>query len=342
MTAPEHASHSAVPATELRSAIQQELRRVLSSHATISHLHRRPSPYRSSFALEELDVTLEGGSTLELMIKHTGPDALQEEARVAKPRLLCDPLREIEVYRGLLATAPLGTANYYGSAVDETNGSHWLLVERVRGVELYQVGDLTLWKEASRWLAKAHARFAELGPTAASGRLIAHDDAYFRGWIGRASEFARNGPDVKRRSIEALAPAYDRAVECLLAVPPTVIHGEFYASNVLIARPPDPPRVCPIDWEVAGFGPGVIDLAALTTGWGGNARRAMELAYWAALRPPYEWSGSQASFAEAVDHARLFLAVRWLGWAPWSWTPPVEHRHDWLREARALADRIGA
>jgi thiamine kinase-like enzyme len=99
--------------------------------------------------------------------------------------------------------------------------------------------------------------------------------------------------------------------------------------------------VCPIDWEAAGFGPGLIDLAALTTGWKAAARNAMERAYRAELQPPYEWTGSEAGFAEAVDRARLHLAVRWLGWAPSSWIPPAEHQHDWLGEALALADRIG-
>jgi hypothetical protein len=32
--------------------------------------------------------------------------------------------------------------------------------------------------------------------------------------------------------------------------------------------------------------------------------------------------------------------VQWLGWAE-GWTPPAEHRHDWLGEGIALAERLG-
>ena len=40
-----------------------------------------------------------------------------------------------------------------------------------------------------------------------------------------------------------------------------------------------------------------------------------------------------------LDWCRLHLAVRWVGWAP-SWSPPREHRHDWLREALSLAEEV--
>ena len=342
MSGGERAGGSAPPDAELHDALQRALRRSTSERATIVAIERRPSAYRTSFAVEELDVTLEGGSRLALVFKDTGPQALREEARVAKPKLLYDPLREIEVYRGLLAGAGLGTATYYGSVVDEAGSRYWLFIERVRGVELYQVGELAVWEAAARWLARMHSRFAALGADAASERLIAHDARYYRRWIDRASEFARQGAEERRRRVQSLAPSYDRVVECLLGLPATMIHGEFYASNVLAAKPPEPPRVCPIDWEVAGFGPGLIDLAALTTGWEAGACEAMERAYRAELRAPYEWTGSETRFAEAVDCARMHLAVRWLGWAPASWVPPEEHRHDWLGEALALADRIGA
>ena len=276
-----------------------------------------------------------------VMLKDVGSGALPEQAKVAKPELLYDPLREIEVYRGPLANAGLETAAYYGAAVSQAEGRYWLFIERVRGVELHQIGELAVWEDASSWLGRAHSRLSYLGADAAGGRLVAHDARYYRRWIDRALEFARGGPEARRRQVESLAPAYERAAERLLALPATVIHGEFYSSNVLVARPPERPRVCPIDWEVAGFGPGLIDLAALTTGWDARGREAMERAYRAELQEPYEWTGTDARFGRALDSARLHVAVRWLGWAPPSWIPPDEHRHDWLGEALGLADRIG-
>ena len=34
----------------------------------------------------------------------------------------------------------------------------------------------------------------------------------------------------------------------------TFIHGEFYASNVLVNITGGKLRVCPVDWELAGWG----------------------------------------------------------------------------------------
>jgi Ser/Thr protein kinase RdoA (MazF antagonist) len=329
-----------VSTSELHSTLERLLPEALGRPCRVGELRRRPSSYRTSFPLEELDVALTDGTRLELVMKDGGRAALREDARLAKPGLLYDPVREIEVYRGVLAPQRMGTARYYGSVVDAAGDRYRLFIERVRGVELYQVVDLELWKEAARWLGRAHSRLAALGPSAARGRLVVHDADYFARWFDRALELAAS--ESARRRIERLGGEHGRATESLLAQPPTVIHGEFYASNVLVSPGESATRVCPIDWEVAGYGPGVIDVAALTTGWDPDQSRAMEAAYRESLTPPYgAWSGTDDDLSDAVDWARLHLAIRWLGWAPCAWTPPAEHRRDWLAEAEALADRLG-
>jgi thiamine kinase-like enzyme len=89
--------------------------------------------------------------------------------------------------------------------------------------------------------------------------------------------------------------------------------------------------VAPVDWEVAAVGPGLTDLAALVGGWSDQGREAIAAAY---------ASVADASLA-SLDYARLQLALKWLGWAPPSWTPPEGQRHDWLVEALELAERLG-
>jgi hypothetical protein len=59
----------------------------------------------------------------------------------------------------------------------------------------------------------------------------------------------------------------------------------------------------------------------------------MARAYFEAARRP---GGSWDEWRADLDAARLLICVQWLGWAP-GWTPPAEHRHDWLAEARQLA-----
>jgi hypothetical protein len=327
---------------EVAAALERELRQSVSPRATITALRRRPSAYRTSFPIEELDVTLDDGRHLELILKEGGRGSLREDARRAKPMHLYDPQREIEVYRSALASQGLGTATYYGAAVEAERDRYWLFIERVRGAELFQVGERGLWVDAARWLARAHSRFAsDAGLGAARAHLVGHDAAYYAGWLVRAREFATADPE-RRRRIDGLAAAHELAVDGLLNLEPTMIHGEFYASNVIVAAGGDATRVCPVDWEVAGLGPGVIDLAALTAGWEDEAAREMESAYLKELEPPYEWEAGANGFRRAVDWARLHLAVRWLGWAPREWDPPAEHRRDWLEEAEGAAGRLGA
>ena len=77
-------------------------------------LHRRPSAYRTSCALEEVDVELDDGSRIELMFKHLARAALSPQARDAKPPFVHDPLREIELYREVLDGAGFGTPRFHG------------------------------------------------------------------------------------------------------------------------------------------------------------------------------------------------------------------------------------
>ncbi len=299
-------------------------------------MRRRPSDYRTSFPLEELDLTLEDETELRLIFKDLAWAALDEGARLAKPEFLHDPLREPAVYSSVLAPRNLGP-RYYGSAIDPGAGRYWLFVERVEGRELYQVGDLELWCAVASWLGEMHSSLAgDLARHAECGRLIEYDQHYYRRWIERAREFAAAPGQPKSRSeaLASIADRYDTAIEGLLELPRTVIHGELYASNVLVAGEAPVPRVCPVDWELAASGPGLVDLAALISGgWAEEDREAIVSAY--------RFAPGIAAFShDQLDLARLHLAVQWLGWASPSWIPPEGQRHDWLDEALRLAEAL--
>jgi Ser/Thr protein kinase RdoA (MazF antagonist) len=320
---------------DLRQALERAL--VEAGVAAPSQIERRPSEYRTSFPLERLELTLEDGSELCLAFKRLEWDALTAEARLAKPEFLHDPLREPAVYATLLASSARGAPRYYGSLAEPEAGRHWLFVEWVEGRELYQVGERGLWEAAAAWLGTMHRRFGEdLDRHTASGRLLDYDRAHYRRWIDRARSFAGapHQAPARRRSIGWLAPRYEAASEELLALPRTVIHGEFYASNVLVAGEPASPRVAPVDWELAASAPGAIDLAALVSGgWSDEDRAAIAAAY-------RTTAGPLSSSARELDLARLHLAVQWLGWADPSWSPPPGQRQDWLGEALSLAEGL--
>ncbi len=331
---------------ELCVALEAALSRRSGAQRRVAGLERRPSAYSTSFAIEELGVRLDDGTRLRLLFKDLSRHALLENARRVKPAFLYDPLREIETYRSILEPNRLGTATCYGAFVDHRAGHYGLFLEKVPGVELYQVGDFATWQKVARWLATMHARFAgETERLARAAPLLRYDAEFYRLWIQRArTSWGRAEPsqpgDV-RSGMERLARSYDRVVERLATLPVTFIHGEFYASNVLVHETEGKLRVCPIDWEMAAVGPGLIDLAALTAGgWNADEKKALALAYHAALAPRDGWPPASEEFLTALDHCRLHLAVQWLGWAS-GWSPPPEHTQDWLGEALSLAGKLG-
>lgn len=310
---------------ELRAGLEAALAET--GHPPPARIARRPFEYRTSFPIEALDVTLPDGTELRMLFKQLGWDTLDGLTRAAKPEFLHDPLREPTVYSSLLEHAQLGTPRFFGSVPERS----WLFVELVDGVELYQVGDLGLWQETARWLARMHERFApDVDRHRAAGRLLDYDHAYYRRWIDRARGFADAYEDATERqqTLAWLAERYDSAIEELTALPTTVIHGELYASNVLVDARGNAPRICPVDWELAAVGPGLVDLAALVSGgWSDEDRQAIVSAY-----------GDVPG--RDLGLCRLHLAVQWLGWAPAEWKPPEGHRHDWLREAVQLAEAL--
>ena len=300
--------------------------------APVVALRRTPSAYRTSFALDELDVALADGRHLELVLKDVSRGALHATAQAAKPAFLYDPEREPSVYRDVLAGARLGTPRLQGAVAER----RWLLLERVAGVELYQVGRRATWEHVARWLGRMHDRLRN-----ASGApcLIRYDAAFYARWPRRAIEFAhRRGDERALAVLEPIVARYDElVVERLLALEVTFLHGELYAANVLVDDAERPRRVAAVDWEQAAAGPGLVDLAALTSGgWRERDRAAIVAAYRAARAAG---GAPEVGGADALEACRLHLAMQWLGWAP-DWRPPAEHRHDWLGEAAAAARRL--
>lgn len=300
--------------------------------ARIERVERVASPYRTSFALEDVVVRLDDGRTMDLIFKDVSKGSLSGSAKGAKPAFLHDPLREIETYRQILDPAALGTARVYAAEVDPDHGRYWLFLEKVAGVELYQVGERSTWERVAGWLGRMHVVLEAFSGRADDAHLLRYDDAFYRGWLERARTFHPSVATLKR-----LERTYDTVVDRLVSLPTSVIHGEFYASNVLVETDGPAFRVCPVDWEMAAVGPALIDLAALGAGrWSQDERTAFARAYVvsAALNEDLETT------LAALDFCRLHLSVQWLGWSA-DWEPPPEHAHDWLGEATGLVEKLG-
>jgi hypothetical protein len=330
----------------LRTALEEVLSRYFGAPRTIEELQRCPAWYRSSFALEELEVKLDDGATLHLLFKDVSLEGLSEAGRLGKPVFLHDPLREIETYRRILVPHLPGAALYYGAVADAELGRYWLFLEKVQGVKLPDFA-LDTWKRVAQWLAAMHARFArrpDLRELAAVSHLIRYDGDLYRLWPRRAQAFLRQMepmvPTQALQRFDRLVGRYDQVIERLLALPVTLIHGELYGNNVLIQETADQLRVCPVDWETTALGPGLLDLAALIAGeWTEEEKRDMALAYLDHLAPHDGWEPNVEEFLSALDCCRLHIAIQWLGW-PEQWLSASKGRHHWLGEALLVGERV--
>jgi hypothetical protein len=301
------------------TAFRDEVAQVLAGGKKVEDVVLQPHPYRTSHPLAALDVAYADGSRESLVLKDLG--AICD----AKPAFAHDPLREIDVYRHVLSHARIGTATFRGAVVDPSRHRFLLVVERVDGTELWQLGALDRWRLVAGWLADMHSRLR----MAESAHFVRWTPQYVATWIWRARAFSRDA------AVDLAARRADELTERLLALPTGFVHGELYPSNVLVDIPTG--RVCAVDWEMAGVGPLLLDLAALTSGaWTARERRELAAAYW-------QRSDTTMSFDELLaelEVCRLFVALQWLGWSR-DWTPPPEHAHDWLSDVRVLVEEAG-
>jgi hypothetical protein len=309
------------------------------SPASVVGLRRRAWKYATSAPLELVTAVTDNGSEHELVLKHLGPGHTSERVRRVKPSFVVDPRREIDVYRRLLAPLQIGPS-LVGSSMAPETGTYWLLLEYIQGPRLFEVGALAAWAATAHWLGAFHCRPEAIDARRHIAGLIDCQRDWYRIWMERALRFfGADGPPRSRhdgKALRWLAERHDRVIDHLLSLPSTLIHGEFYPANVIVTGTPDRYQPCPIDWETASVGPGVLDLAALMAGdWREQDRRHVTAAYLAG-------SGTRDTLedlAESARYAHIQLAVLWLGWFGRRRTPNAQAR-DWLADAIAGAEAL--
>jgi Ser/Thr protein kinase RdoA (MazF antagonist) len=209
------------------------------------------------------------------------------------------------------------------------------------------MGAFDVWETAMTRLGRlqvlAANRVRSLSPQAVPP-LIRYDQRLFQRWPVRAVQIAasRDRPNAlgSQAALKRLAQRYTQVTEFLSALPWTVIHGDCFPSNVLVKDDPGEQRICFVDWEMAGFGPGLIDIASLTAGsWSDLERERLLLAYRGALEAAGQHPPSLDELLYQLAYCRLHLAMQFLGWSS-NWLPPSEQEQDWLGEALSLAETL--
>lgn len=345
MTAAASGNPEDLTASELRLAIEQMLTKHFGRECRIVEFRRRRSDFASSYRMEDLDLVLDDGRELQVVLKAIGAPGMLDDARRTRPAFFLEPMREAELYRSTLGAIGDHAPECYGTTTVLPDHQRYLVLERVEGLELRRVGDFAVWEQTAHLLATIQhtltGRLRKLVPEGAPPHEW-RDRAFYLTWLARAVARvgrSESGSPAAQRSMQRLAMGYGRVVEHLCSLPQVVVHGDCFASNVLVAGT-DQPRICFVDWEMSGFGPGLLDVAALVSGgWTDRDREKMLTAY----REGTVASGGNApsldEMMSSLDICRLHLAIQLLGWST-DWKPPSEQRQDWLEEAHLLAGKL--
>jgi aminoglycoside phosphotransferase (APT) family kinase protein len=236
---------------------------------------------------------------------------------------------EARIYRHVLHARQISAPAFYGTYTDPSTGCIWLVIEYLANSHCAAKHPGAVF-EAARWIGRFHAMNEARLSVRPMAWLKRYDADYYRGWARRTLQF---GGRLRHRRmwLPRLCERFERVLPLLLASPPTIIHGEFYPTNILAQDG----LIYPVDWESAAIGPGEIDLTALTEEWRSGAVRRCEAEYASA-----RWAGrSPADFERTLDAARLYWCFRWLGDDPE--TTSEAGSRAYFQIARSLGEKLG-
>jgi hypothetical protein len=233
----------------------------------------------------------------------------------------------------------LPVPRYYGSNWNETTRRLEIFLEYIDDWNL-KYHDLEYWFIAARRLAQFHVYFATRAEKLlACDFLLRFDSRYLYEWADRALSVVRDQSEKLAAELALALGSYDRVSEILARQPLTLAHNDLAPKNVLADRSSKPPRICFVDWEMAGIGCGLMDLVALKYGLDPVNDQKMRMVYCSAL------AGTDLLPSRSEDRRSLFAAcelsqtVYRLAHSK-SWRLPIAKVAQWVSEARQLVMRI--
>ena len=291
---------SVLPKTDaLKRGLTLALQSENVSRRSLTLLGREPTPYSTTFPCEIVTCRIGRGKPRRLFCKYTADINYTGHGHRGGVGY------EIATYRNILAATNKFRPRFYGGYTDSETGQYWLFLEYLDGsLRVGKLNDPVAMGKTARWIAQFHMSSQRLLSNERLRFLKRYDKEYYLGWISRTVDFA--SPNYRKSSW--LRHLYARAEDFLsplLHSVPVIIHGEYYQHNILFHHG----RVCPIDWESAAVGEGLIDLACLTDGWESEIADVCTATYVRTRWP----KGSPAQFQRVFQAARLYMTARWLG-----------------------------
>jgi hypothetical protein len=284
-------------------------------------------PCRSSFPSEIVTCHLDDGR-LTVLCKYSRPQRCQLPAWHAAYGHRQGLSYEAWVYRHVLEPLDMATPRLCGT-YEGRGGRTWMALEYLG--DCMRLNSAPPGPEAAAtWIGRFHALNETRLSEPALRFLTVYAADYYRGWARRTLASARRIRG-NYQQIGPLSEAYEQAIEILLEPPLTIVHGEYYPSNVLWR----PNSVHPVDWESAAIAAGEIDLASLTEHWSPAFVERCEAAY---VRARWPAGCDRSAFARRLSAARLYMLLRWAG-RPGAWKVR-EDRSYYLNRISEALDRF--
>lgn len=281
--------------------------------AEIMAVSSRALERSTSYPAVVLTAELSTGESIEVFLKDFGSSRLSKDDAAARRE------RELRVYRDLLPGTGLGTAGYHGSVWGGPGGRHWLLLEYVDGIPLRHSG-IQHWIAAAGWIGRLQGCLGREARELADF-LLSHDAAFYLSKAERAIHAVTVVSSALGRRLAAVLEGYEELVELLVRREPTLVHGSYRPQNIIVTSEVVP-RLCPTDWELAGLGSPLHDVAYIADGFRSpelervfDAYRVEAESFGLAVPEPGE-------MRYEVDCLRLHKTVRSLGQCvEWRYSP---------------------
>jgi hypothetical protein len=323
----------------MAETLQEGLSRLHDRPVIVREIRRDASPKSSSYWTERLGVRLDGGEWLPVFFKDLNPRHLVNAAPALRAGQGAPSRRELQMYRQVLSRRRFGTPELYAFRWDPPAGIYWLFLENVGDFRLSRMREFEFWLAGVEWAARFHAALRHL-PAEQTAFLPRYDAAHYRHCAEQVQGKLSGLAEADRAVIGRALGHYLSVLDRFLALPQGVLHGEFFAKN-LVVRAADPEhRLGVVDWESAAIGPVYLDVVSLSAGrWDARHRQAMWRAYFDRYQTDTGLRLDWDVFCRDLGLLALYQALRWLGW--WPGRHFSHHFGRWVEELETvLADHF--
>lgn len=317
---------------ELTTAIQAMLSDVLQRSVMVGGLSRSPSPFASRVPAEVVTAELAEGMTYRLFLKSPGNEEADHPDKQRRDR-------ELLVYADLFADRELPVPRWLGGGWNPRIRRHDLYLEHIDDWDLRYQG-LEYWYLSAGCLGDLHRAFAQAREDLlARDYLLRLDADYFNAWAHRALAAVRWQSARLGRRHERVVGAFRRGAELLAVQPPTLVHNDLSPKNVLADRSARPARICFVDWEMAGIGCGLLDLAHLKYGLQPPEEAELCASYYEAVRGADVLPGKEKELMAVLAACEIHETNVRL-WCSARWSLPEDRLEEWISDTEAALGRI--